>query len=93
MQNSIKHVSSEQASQVMKSLRRGILIEKGFHINLENVCSWSSHPEYIQFQMTDQNIINVYVKDSDSSKYTSDSIIEINEFKRIQRELAEYMSL
>lgn len=88
-----KLTAASAAQTKSKKNKRGLRIEQGFYLNLDNVCIWTQHPEHIQFQMTDQNIINIYLKDSDSSKYTSESNVNISEFKRIERELTEYMEL
>ncbi len=76
-----------------KNPKRGLRLEKEFYINLDNVCAWSITSEQIHFQMVDENIINIYLKGSEVSKYTSETTVEINEFKRIERELMEYMGL
>jgi hypothetical protein len=73
--------------------KRGLRLEQGFHINLDNLCAWSISPEQLHFEMADENIINIYLKDSKSSKYSSETIVEINDFKRIERELMEYMGM
>ncbi len=76
-----------------KTSKQGLKIEKGFYVNLDNVCAWSKRPEHIQFQLTDQNLIDVYLNDTESSKYGSGTIVEINEFKRIEREITDYMGV
>ncbi len=93
MSNTTAPAAASSIQSKSKSLKRGLKIEKGFYINLGNICALIIYPESFQFQMSDQNTINVYLKDSESSKYTSESIVEVNEFKRIGRELSEYMGV
>ncbi len=96
MSNSKTPMTTAAASHIQgtpKNLKRGLRLEKKYFVNLDNVCAWSAHSEHIQLKMSDQNLIDVYLHDTASSKYGSGTIVEINEFKRIEREIADYMGV
>ncbi len=94
MSNSKTPMTTAAASHIQgkpKISKRGLRLEEEFYVNLDNVCAWSTHPEHIQLQMSDQNLIDIYLNDTLSSKYGSGTNVEINELKRIEREIADYM--
>jgi hypothetical protein len=93
MHNTTTPAAASSIQSKSKIPKRGLRLEEESYINLDNVCAWNIDPEQIHFQMADENLINIYLKDSKSSEYSSETTVEINEFKRIERELMEYMGI
>ncbi len=93
MSNTTTPAAASSIHSKSKNPKRGLRLEKDFFINLDNVCGWTHHPEHMQFQLTDQNVIDIYLENSESIPHSSQSHFKINEFKRIERELAEYMGI
>ncbi|WP_375725250.1 hypothetical protein LXN10_07575 [Arcobacter sp. KX21116] len=76
-------------------MKKGLHVSNGFNVNLENVCVWIVEKESIQLQMNSaegmNNLINIILETSDETGSFSHKV-SINEFKRIEREITEYMS-
>ena len=78
-------------------MKKGLHIANGFNVNLENVCVWIVEKEKIQLQMSieaDLSIIDIKIENSNKTDFFTDTghSVSINEFKRIEREISEYMA-
>ena len=74
-------------------MKRGLHIANGFNVNLDNVCVWIVEKETIQLQMVDSNLVNIEIENNDKTGFFNDAhLVSINEFKRIEREISEYMT-
>jgi len=76
-------------------MKRGLYIADGFNVNLDNVCVWIVEKTSIQLQMANSDeisIIDIHVENSDDSVPSAIHKVPINEFKRIEREISEYMT-
>lgn len=75
-------------------MKKGLHISNGFNVNLENVCVWIVEKESIQLQMNSSdgmnNIINIILETSIEREEFNHKV-PVNEFKRIEREISEYM--
>jgi len=77
-------------------MKKGLKISDSFNVNLDNVCAWHVEKEAIQLQLAcseDFAIIDIVIENSEAAKYSGGHCVSINEFKRIEREVAEYMSV
>jgi hypothetical protein len=75
-------------------VKKGLKVKEGFNVNLENVCVWIAGKEFIRLQLAcsdDLGIIDIAIEDSESAN-SHGHIVTINEFKRIEREITEYMA-
>ena len=93
MSNSKTTAAASIPSISSKKIKKGLKIDSEFHVNLEHVCTFIFYENSIQFQLTDQNVVDVYIQNKDEISVTSHSTVPVNEFKRIVRELNEYMGL
>lgn len=77
-------------------MKKGLNILEGFNVNLQNVAVWIVETNSIQLQMTgmeELSIINIYLERAEvsSSERNYGHVVPVNEFKRIEREISEYM--
>lgn len=71
----------------------GLKISDNHYINMENVCSFFIEKDIIHLTLSNEGIKQLVideVKDKYSIEYTA---ISINEFKRIEREVLEYLGV
>ena len=73
-------------------MKTGLKIVDGVYVNLANVCVAIFEEKSIQLQFSDENLINVNVPDP-KHPYSSGYKIEINELKRIERQVKEYLEV
>ncbi|ADG91855.1 hypothetical protein Arnit_0188 [Arcobacter nitrofigilis DSM 7299] len=74
-------------------MKKGLHVSNGFNVNLENVCTWKVQKEWIQIETNSNdgmNIINIILETSNETVGFSHRV-PVNEFKRIEREISEYM--
>ena len=76
-----------------KKLKKGLKVDPEFFVNLEHVCGWIFHEKSIQLQLSDQNIVDIFLESTDETSIITHPTVTINEFKRIEREIKEYMGL
>ena len=77
-------------------MKKGLHVADGYNINLDNVCVWIVGKNSIQLQTTgavDFCLIDIYVGGSLDSELHGGHAVTINEFKRIGREINEYMQV
>lgn len=95
MNNPANASSNSNVVTLNKKLKRGLRIQDNYIVNLDNVCTCYITKDTITLDMSNQEIVNVYLKDSESHRLTSEindfAAVEVNEFKRIEREVLEYM--
>ncbi|WP_444912337.1 hypothetical protein [Microbulbifer sp. PAAF003] len=78
-------------------MKKGLHISKGFNVNLENVAVWIIEENSIQLQMTGMQelaLIDIHLELPDTNPIDRQygHVVPVNEFKRIEREISEYMS-
>jgi hypothetical protein len=76
-------------------MKKGLKIHTGHYINMENLCTFSVNENTMQIHTTGSDDVNVYtlfVKGTGEFGTLGDPI-EINEFKRIEREISQYLGL
>lgn len=78
-------------------MKKGLHISNGFNVNLENVAVWIVHENLIQLRMTgmeDLSLIYIHPGLPETKLIDSpdDHVVPVNEFKRIEREISEYMA-
>lgn len=76
-------------------MKKGLKVKEGVNVNLENVCVWIVEKESIQLQLACSDklgIIDIFIESSESAKFSHGHKVAINEFKRIEREITEYMA-
>ena len=93
MSNSKTTAAASIPSIPSKKIKKGLKIDSEFHVNLEHVCAFIFYEKSIQLQLSDQNIVDINVQNKDEISITTHSTVPVNEFKRIERELKEYMGL
>ena len=75
-------------------MKRGLYITDGYYVNLHNVSVWRIKDGFIQLQLSDFYLIEIKVDGSDVYIGGDENFsVEINEFKRIEREIFEYMGI
>ncbi|QUI63540.1 hypothetical protein GSF04_13970 [Pseudoalteromonas sp. A22] len=76
-------------------MKKGLKVSDGFNVNLDNVCVWIVETESIQLQLAcsdELGIIDIVIEGSEAAKCSEGHRVTINEFKRIEREITEYMA-
>lgn len=76
-------------------MKKNLNISGGFNVNLDNVCVWIVEEESIQLQLNgieELAIIDILLKDSKTAEFRNGHKVTINELKRIEREITEYMT-
>lgn len=76
-----------------RKLKKGLKVDPEFFVSLEHVCAFIFYEKSIQLQLSDQNIVDIYLQNKDEISVTSHSTVPVNEFKRIEREIKEYMGI
>jgi len=71
-------------------MRKGLKVIDGVYINLDNICVAIFEEKSLQLQFSDENLIDVHIP---GASYPAGHKVEINEFKRIEREVKEYLEV
>ena len=75
-------------------MKRGLYITDGYYVNLHNVSVWRIKDDFIHLQLIEYHYIDIKVDGCDDSIGGDENFsVEINEFKRIEREIFEYMGI
>ncbi|MGR6872906.1 hypothetical protein ACU6U9_11490 [Pseudomonas sp. HK3] len=93
MSNSKTTAAAAKPVKILKNTKKGLKIDSQFHVNLEHVCAFIFYEKSIQLQLSDQNIVDIYIQNHDQLLVAPHSSVSVNEFKRIERELKEYMNI
>jgi hypothetical protein len=76
-------------------MSKGLKVKEGFNVNLKYVCAWLVEKEHIQLHLAcshELSTINIAIEDSEDAKSSDVHKVTINEFKRLEREIAKYMA-
>lgn len=76
-------------------MNKGLKVTEGFYLNLDNICQWHKDQNSITIinsSLDEFCLIEIYVKGTQSSHDKTHGV-ELNEFKRIEREISNYFGV
>ncbi|PAJ72877.1 hypothetical protein CJF42_18960 [Pseudoalteromonas sp. NBT06-2] len=71
-------------------MKKGLKIVDGFYVNLENLCSAIFEERTIQLLFVGEELLDICIA---GTPYAPGQEVEINEFRRIEREVKTYLEI